>query len=141
MRIEPLWTLFQDDDRQLEFNLAIMHELNLRRPVLVPVLLLREELWTWPGRKSDENQQRPANVTGRRHATRRNRARDMDDFTRFEDMLRHFPVEISTFLENQIHRCLVYIGDTDSFWRQLKKVILDEEEEDIEMQTLAVVSQ
>ncbi|GFS03239.1 Toll-like receptor 4 [Elysia marginata] len=136
--------IFQDYYRQLEVNLAIMHELHLRRPVLVPVLLLREELLTWRGRIPDDSQQlgpssaiaetRPDKfrdgvpAARRTQSTdRRNRTRDLDDLTRFQHMLTNFPPEISTFLRGQIHRCLVYVGDTDDFWQHLKSVILDGE--------------
>ncbi|GFR79997.1 hypothetical protein ElyMa_002302600 [Elysia marginata] len=49
--------IFQDYYRQFEVNLAIMHELHLRRPILVPVLLLREEVLNWPrGRPRQDSQ-------------------------------------------------------------------------------------
>ena len=44
----------------------------------------------------------------------------------FERLLRDFPPEISMFLHGQMHRCLVYPGDRDDFWRLLRNVIMGE---------------
>ena len=48
------------------------------------------------------------------------------NYVRFMALLRDFPPEICTFLKGQMHRCLVYPGDTDDFWQQLKAVIMEE---------------
>ncbi|RUS78709.1 hypothetical protein EGW08_013530 [Elysia chlorotica] len=137
--------IFQDFYRQLEVNMAILHELHLRRPVLIPVLLLREEALSSPpqGNQSrDQTSCQPpaagdgAGIEGSRtnaadvrqvHSPHRPRARRVDDFTRFMQLLRDFPPEISAFLKGQVHRCLVYTGDTASFWEHLKTVIQADE--------------
>ncbi|GFO26549.1 toll-like receptor 4 [Plakobranchus ocellatus] len=49
--------IFQEYYRQLEVNMAIMHELELRRPVVIPVLLLREDRLVRPRGTHAENPQ------------------------------------------------------------------------------------
>ena len=95
--------MFQDYHRRLEVNMAIMHELEMGRPVLIPVLLLTEV---------------------QRWRRARNR-RIVDDFRMFSQLTRDFPPEISAFLQGQIHRVLVYTRDDDYFWQHLKHVICD----------------
>ncbi|GFO08967.1 toll-like receptor w [Plakobranchus ocellatus] len=49
--------IFQEYYRQLEVNMAIIHELELRRPVVIPVLLLREDRLVRPRATHAENPQ------------------------------------------------------------------------------------
>ncbi|KAK3798435.1 hypothetical protein RRG08_020250 [Elysia crispata] len=115
--------IFQEFKRQTEVNLAIMHELHLRRPVLVPVILLKPEELS----PRDVDAVPEDNQPSRRRTSRvRRRPRGVDHFARFKDLLTHFPPEIAVFLRGQVHRCLVYSEDTEHFWLALKKAIMDE---------------
>ncbi|KAK3779936.1 hypothetical protein RRG08_054189 [Elysia crispata] len=126
--------IFQDFHRQMEVNLAIMHELYLRRPVLIPVLLLKSETLSHT-RPSWTDRSQPCNmdaVPKNNHHSRRKSlrvrqgTREIDDSTRFTNLLTHFPPEISVFLQGQSHRCLVYSGDSEHFWMTLKNVVMEE---------------
>ena len=61
-----------------------------------------------------------------RNQLRRHRDDDLDlyNLRKYRQLLRKFPPEISAFLEGQAHRCLVYPGDQEDFWRLLRKIIL-----------------
>ena len=62
---------------------------------------------------------------GNRANQRASRPRRVDNMTRFMDLLDHYPPEISTFLQGQIHRCLIYNGDSEEFWLALRDVLLE----------------
>ncbi|KAK3794566.1 hypothetical protein RRG08_003715 [Elysia crispata] len=115
--------IFKDYHRQLEVNLAIMHELYLRSPVLVPVLLGYEAASTHQALSSASSERNGRKPNQRYSSDRMGRITNYSDSTRFVHLLRDFPPEISTFLRGQIHRCLVYTGDTSHFWQHLKDVI------------------
>ncbi|KAK3729787.1 hypothetical protein RRG08_022100 [Elysia crispata] len=125
--------IFQNYYRQTEVNLAIMHELYLRRPVLVPVLLLKPETLSHTRPSRTDRSQPPCKKLGTKnnHHSRRKQqmvrrgTREIDDFTRFMDLLTYFPPEISVFLRGQIHRCLVYSGDDEHFWMTLKNAVME----------------
>ncbi|KAK3778093.1 hypothetical protein RRG08_050340 [Elysia crispata] len=106
--------IFQDFYRQTEVNLAIMHELHRQPECDQPSSL-------------DADGENNTVVRNQRIRERSlGRRRETDDFSRFKDLLSHFPPEISVFLQGQIHRCLVYTGDTEHFWMSLRDVILEQ---------------
>ncbi|RUS70966.1 hypothetical protein EGW08_021276 [Elysia chlorotica] len=119
--------IFKDYHRQLEVNLAIMHELHMRSPVLVPVFLVPAHGVIAPVKTCGRGGRRPKATASPRSVSNSNHARsviiDGSDSARFVNMMRDFPPEIATFLRGQIHRCLVYTRDTPHFWQQVKDVI------------------
>ncbi|GFO41105.1 toll-like receptor f [Plakobranchus ocellatus] len=134
--------IFEDYYRQLEVNIAIMHELHFRRPVLIPVLLLREDRLVRHQRAPKDNNMQAGAAAGveqpdnqhetrvGRHNTMRNRrdnreASTADDYAKFKALVSNFPSEIATFLKGQTRRCLIY-EDNEEFWRLLKTSIFDE---------------
>ncbi|GFN97169.1 slit homolog 1 protein [Plakobranchus ocellatus] len=123
--------------RQLEVNMAIMHELELCRPVVIPVLLLREDRLVRPRATHADNPQAgpSSGASGQsegQHDTRVARHRGSnretsaaDDYARFKSLVTNFPLEIATFLKGQTHRCLIY-EDSEEFWRLLRASIFEQ---------------
>ncbi|GFO08969.1 toll-like receptor 4 [Plakobranchus ocellatus] len=135
--VDVFITYDQEYYRQLEVNMAILHELELRRPVVIPVLLLREDRLVRPRATHAENPQAgpSSGASGQsegQHDTRVARHRGSnrktsaaDDYARFKSLVANFPLEIATFLKGQTRRCLVY-EDSEEFWRLLKASIFEE---------------
>ncbi|GFS24636.1 Toll-like receptor 13 [Elysia marginata] len=141
--------IFQEFYRQTEVNMAIMHELYFRSPVLVPVLILDfealpvlrkkwtennqpiqlnsvvEENFEHPGQRMPTATRHPRGNTALTRKGNHRRAQQFQNFPRFMDLVSHFPPEISVFLQGQVHRCLVYTGDRELFWSQLRETILE----------------
>ncbi|GFO26552.1 toll-like receptor 4 [Plakobranchus ocellatus] len=129
--------IFQEYYRQLEVNMAILHELELRRPVVIPVLLLREDRLVRPrgthaenpqagpssGASAQSEGQHDARVARHRGSNRKTSA--ADDYARFKSLVTNFPLEIATFLKGQTRRCLVY-EDSEEFWRLLRASIFEQ---------------
>ncbi|GFR60087.1 Toll-like receptor 4 [Elysia marginata] len=143
--------IFKDFHREFEINLAIMHELHMRRRILVPVLLLNcEDVLVDPSadnpRPNQQERSRPPieQVNAEReiqetpspnqeanqqapdiNMPRQARRRFVNNETP-ANLINCFPPEIAAYLRGQAHRCLIYDGDSEQFWSSLREALLDE---------------